>query len=201
MRFTSERDSPRDQLVVTLFLLTVFGLLLGAGIRSRILKAGLETNLPWRTGVRWWEVSRLIMIPKLSSLTMARRHGYLRLEGSLRTSTWVIGVAVGASENGKDLQEITRISWSLMLTYNMAHLYHCAWHIAHGHVRVRDQDSFNVCQVLFYIFMGSICSKRNSTHYVGGREVLGGSGTGGSDPQSAAALAAARRQKEVSGLT
>jgi len=50
-----QRDSPRDQLVVTLFLLTVFGLLLGAGIRSRILKAGLETNLPWRTGVRWWE--------------------------------------------------------------------------------------------------------------------------------------------------
>jgi len=45
--------------------------------------------------------------------------------------------------------------------------------------------------------MGSICSKRNSTHYVGGREVLGGSGTGGSDPQSAAALAAARRQKEA----
>jgi hypothetical protein len=195
MRFVSERDSPRDQLVVTLFLLTVFGLLLGAGIRSRILKAGLETNLPWRTGVRWWEVSRLIMIPKLSSLTMAPRHGYLRLEGSLRTSTWVTGVAVDATENGKDLQEITPISRSPILTYNM---YHYAWHFAHGHVRVRDQDSFNVCQVLFYIFMGSICSKRNSTHYVGGHEVLGGSGTGGSDPKSAAALAAARRQKEVS---
>ena len=51
-----ERDSPRDQLVVTLFLLTVFGLLLGAGIKGRMLKAGFDTSLPWTTGRRWWEV-------------------------------------------------------------------------------------------------------------------------------------------------
>jgi hypothetical protein len=53
-----ERDSPRDQFVVTLFLLTVFGLLLGAGIKNRILKAGFTPELPWRrNNARWWEVS------------------------------------------------------------------------------------------------------------------------------------------------
>jgi len=51
-----QRDSPRDQLVVTLFLLTVFGLLLGAGVKSRIMKAGLASELPpWSTSRRWWE--------------------------------------------------------------------------------------------------------------------------------------------------
>ncbi|SJL05762.1 uncharacterized protein ARMOST_09098 [Armillaria ostoyae] len=50
-----QRDSPRDQLVVTLFLLTVFGLLLGAGIKSRMIKAGIDTSVPWNAGRRWWE--------------------------------------------------------------------------------------------------------------------------------------------------
>ncbi|OCH96173.1 hypothetical protein OBBRIDRAFT_809374 [Obba rivulosa] len=50
-----QRDSPRDQLVVTLFLLTVFGLLLGAGIKGRMVKAGLDTSLPWHASRRWWE--------------------------------------------------------------------------------------------------------------------------------------------------
>ncbi|KAF9056189.1 hypothetical protein BJ165DRAFT_1431590 [Panaeolus papilionaceus] len=52
-----QRDSPRDQLIVTLFLLTVFGLLLGAGIKSRILKTGIVGELPWnrRNQTRWWE--------------------------------------------------------------------------------------------------------------------------------------------------
>lgn len=60
-QFTLERDSPRDQLVVTLFLLTVFGLLLGAGIKNRMLRAGLTGELPWnrRNQGRWWEVSRI----------------------------------------------------------------------------------------------------------------------------------------------
>jgi hypothetical protein len=31
----AERDSPRDQLIVTFFVLTVFALLLWAGVRSR----------------------------------------------------------------------------------------------------------------------------------------------------------------------
>lgn len=53
-----ERNKPRDQLVVTLFLLTVFGLLLAAGIKNRMLKAGLTPSLPWNTRRRWWEVSR-----------------------------------------------------------------------------------------------------------------------------------------------
>ncbi|KAK7463601.1 hypothetical protein VKT23_005543 [Stygiomarasmius scandens] len=48
-----QRDSPRDQLVVTLFLLVVFGLLLGAGIKGRMEKAGLDAN--WNAGRRWWE--------------------------------------------------------------------------------------------------------------------------------------------------
>ncbi|KAF9526446.1 hypothetical protein CPB83DRAFT_857825 [Crepidotus variabilis] len=55
-----QRDSPRDQLVVTLFLLTVFGLLIGAGIKNRMLKAGMVGSIfPWsrreNTEVRWWE--------------------------------------------------------------------------------------------------------------------------------------------------
>ncbi|KAH9982403.1 hypothetical protein BGW80DRAFT_1263159 [Lactifluus volemus] len=51
-----QRDSPRDQLVVSLFLLTVFGLLLGAGIKGRMVKAGLDTSLPWHTGRKWWQL-------------------------------------------------------------------------------------------------------------------------------------------------
>ncbi|KIK94364.1 hypothetical protein PAXRUDRAFT_828081 [Paxillus rubicundulus Ve08.2h10] len=50
-----QRDSPRDQLVVTLFLLTVFGLLLSSGIKNRMVKAGMDPNLPWSAGRRWWE--------------------------------------------------------------------------------------------------------------------------------------------------
>ncbi|KAJ7092744.1 hypothetical protein C8R44DRAFT_816416 [Mycena epipterygia] len=52
-----QRDSPRDQLVVTIFLLTVFGLLLGAGIKSRLHKAGFraDTHIPWDAGRRWWD--------------------------------------------------------------------------------------------------------------------------------------------------
>ena len=45
--------------MVTLFLLTVFGLLLGAGIKGRMVKAGLDTSLPWHTGRKWWQVSAL----------------------------------------------------------------------------------------------------------------------------------------------
>ena len=51
-----ERDSPRDQFVVTLFLLTVFGLLLGAGIKGKLLKAGIDVNRSWSPQGKWWEV-------------------------------------------------------------------------------------------------------------------------------------------------
>ncbi|THH06915.1 hypothetical protein EW145_g3756 [Phellinidium pouzarii] len=47
-----QRDSPRDQLIVTLFLLTVFGLLLGAGIKGKMVKAGIDGTV---TGIKWWE--------------------------------------------------------------------------------------------------------------------------------------------------
>ncbi|KAJ3719900.1 hypothetical protein EV361DRAFT_293404 [Lentinula raphanica] len=50
-----QRDSPRDQLVVTIFLLVVFGLLLGAGIKRRLEKAGLDVGSTWNNGVTWWE--------------------------------------------------------------------------------------------------------------------------------------------------
>ncbi|KAL9716232.1 hypothetical protein Ac2012v2_000678 [Leucoagaricus gongylophorus] len=53
-----QRDSPRDQLVVTLFLLTVFGLLLVAGIKTRIAKAGIAAELPWHNGRRWLGLRR-----------------------------------------------------------------------------------------------------------------------------------------------
>ena len=77
---SAERDSPRDQLVVTLFLLTVFGLLLGAGIKGRMVKAGLDTSLPWHTGRKWWQVgapSFLSTEPTVTCLSIASlRHGY-----------------------------------------------------------------------------------------------------------------------------
>ncbi|OJA18700.1 hypothetical protein AZE42_01254 [Rhizopogon vesiculosus] len=50
-----QRDSPRDQLVVTLFLLTVLGLLLGVSIKNRMLKAGLDSGTAWSASRRWWE--------------------------------------------------------------------------------------------------------------------------------------------------
>ncbi|KAG2350375.1 hypothetical protein BDR05DRAFT_954475 [Suillus weaverae] len=50
-----QRDSPRDQLVVTLFLLTILGLLLGVSIKNRMLKAGLDSSTAWSASRRWWE--------------------------------------------------------------------------------------------------------------------------------------------------
>ncbi|KAH6917367.1 hypothetical protein BKA70DRAFT_1251995 [Coprinopsis sp. MPI-PUGE-AT-0042] len=53
-----QRNSPRDQLIVILFLLTVFGLLLGAGIKNRMMEVGMSVpTLPWQTAnrQRWWE--------------------------------------------------------------------------------------------------------------------------------------------------
>ncbi|KAF5390353.1 hypothetical protein D9757_002902 [Collybiopsis confluens] len=46
-----QRNSPRDQAIVSLFVLLVFGLLLGAGIKNRMEKAGFS----WNRGVTWWE--------------------------------------------------------------------------------------------------------------------------------------------------
>lgn len=41
---------------MTLFLLTVFGLLLGAGIKGKMEKAGLEARFNWTAGRELWEV-------------------------------------------------------------------------------------------------------------------------------------------------
>lgn len=68
---TAERDSPRDQLVVSLFLLTVFGLLLGAGIKGRMVKAGLDTSLPWHTGRKWWQVGGDTFLTELTITSLS----------------------------------------------------------------------------------------------------------------------------------
>lgn len=45
-------------MVVTVFLLLVFGLLLGAGIKNRMEKAGLDVGSTWNNGRTWWETVR-----------------------------------------------------------------------------------------------------------------------------------------------
>jgi hypothetical protein len=57
-----QRDSPRDQLVVVIFLLTVFGLLLGVGIKGKMTQAGIQPNIDWDSGRRWWEVRATIFL-------------------------------------------------------------------------------------------------------------------------------------------
>lgn len=77
-----ERDSPRDQLVVTLFLLTVFGLLLGAGIKGKMLKAGFDTSaLAWNSGGRrWWEVRGIQYL--LCDFSLIQAHSSRNSSGS-----------------------------------------------------------------------------------------------------------------------
>ncbi|KAF9069044.1 hypothetical protein BDP27DRAFT_1223239 [Rhodocollybia butyracea] len=71
-----QRDSPRDQLVVTIFLLLVFGLLLGAGIKSRMEKAGLNVNSTWNNGFTWWEHLRSrVPVEELGLSRMRTRMG------------------------------------------------------------------------------------------------------------------------------
>lgn len=79
----AERDSPRDQLVVTLFLLTVFGLLLGAGIKGKMAKAGFDMNVSLSTGRKWWEVScditkphSIMPLTPCSCGSVKLRHGF-----------------------------------------------------------------------------------------------------------------------------
>jgi hypothetical protein len=56
-----ERDSPRDQMVVTIFLVLVFGLLVGAAVKGRMDKANIPLN--WNSGTRrWWEVGCLPLL-------------------------------------------------------------------------------------------------------------------------------------------
>jgi len=50
-----QRDSPRDQLVVTLFLLIVIGLLLGAAVKGRMETAGFSVSAWSLQQRRWWE--------------------------------------------------------------------------------------------------------------------------------------------------
>lgn len=77
-----QRDSPRDQLVVTIYLLTVFGLLLGAGVKARMVKAGLDTGLNWNSGRKWWEAWIPRRQPEDIGLTYRRSYDGYRESGS-----------------------------------------------------------------------------------------------------------------------
>ena len=55
--------------MVTLFLLIVFGLLLGAAVRGRMEKAGLNFNSARNRGVKWWQVRALPSSPNGVCLT------------------------------------------------------------------------------------------------------------------------------------
>jgi len=50
-----QRDSPRDQMIVTLFLLIIIGLLIGAAVKTRLEQFGFDTNQAWSSGRAWWE--------------------------------------------------------------------------------------------------------------------------------------------------
>lgn len=43
-------------MVVTLFLLIVIGLLIGAAIKTRMEKIGFDRQAAWSSGRSWWEV-------------------------------------------------------------------------------------------------------------------------------------------------
>lgn len=44
-------------MIVTLFLLTVIGLLIGAAIKTRLEIIGINSSAAWASGRSWWEVS------------------------------------------------------------------------------------------------------------------------------------------------
>jgi len=50
-----QRDSPRDQLVVTVFLIIVIGLLIGAAVKTRMEQIGFDRNAVWSSSRSWWE--------------------------------------------------------------------------------------------------------------------------------------------------
>ncbi|EGN93323.1 hypothetical protein SERLA73DRAFT_189898 [Serpula lacrymans var. lacrymans S7.3] len=78
-----QRDSPRDQLVVTLFLLTIIGLLLGVGVRNRMVKAGLNTSLSWGGNRGWWEEWVLRRQPESYTLSEREAGEYSSVPQSL----------------------------------------------------------------------------------------------------------------------
>ncbi|CUA71736.1 hypothetical protein RSOLAG22IIIB_09773 [Rhizoctonia solani] len=71
-----QRDSPRDQLVVTLFLLIVFGLLLGAAVKGRMEKAGFDSATLWSRRRNWYEAFVPSRVPDTLPLgSNGRRRG------------------------------------------------------------------------------------------------------------------------------
>lgn len=46
---------------MTLFLLVVIGLLIGAAIKTRLEMIGIDSSAAWASGRAWWEVSTIIL--------------------------------------------------------------------------------------------------------------------------------------------
>ncbi|KAL7423742.1 hypothetical protein Q5752_001324 [Cryptotrichosporon argae] len=70
-----KRDSPRDQMIVTFFLLVVVGLLLFAGVRARLAKAIEARGRP--TDLREWSEALLpTPLHPLSATVFGRRQTY-----------------------------------------------------------------------------------------------------------------------------
>jgi hypothetical protein len=61
--------------VVTVFLLVVFGLLLTAGVKGRMQKAGLDTAFSWSNSRRWWEVRNFPPVCKILMPDLMKRLG------------------------------------------------------------------------------------------------------------------------------
>jgi hypothetical protein len=102
--------------VVTLFLLTVFGLLLGAGIKSRMEKAGLDTSIAWSTGRRWWEVSYYFTFVLCTALMIVCRNGCLG--DSLKISASMNVLSVGQERGAGVEGGIMSVYRSLILHNN-----------------------------------------------------------------------------------
>lgn len=76
--------------MVSLFLLTVFGLLLGAGIKGRMAKAGTEIRLPWHTNRKWWQVSGALHLSTTVAITCLLQSN-CRIHRSCCRQAWVPG--------------------------------------------------------------------------------------------------------------
>jgi hypothetical protein len=67
----TERDSPRDQLVVTVFLIIVIGLLIGAAVKTRMEQIGFDRNAVWSSSRSWWEVNEPLSMNYLLEFSLS----------------------------------------------------------------------------------------------------------------------------------
>ncbi|KZO93512.1 hypothetical protein CALVIDRAFT_539969 [Calocera viscosa TUFC12733] len=75
-----QRDSPRDQLTVTLFILIIVGLLIGAAAKGKMMEVGIDPADAWEASRKWWESLRLPSMPgsvrDATIIPMSRRGEY-----------------------------------------------------------------------------------------------------------------------------